>query len=66
MDSIDYREAKFKFLGIRKHFFKDITYHITVFDEIVVMGIVKIINLNLDSWLPESQIHNSTETWYKN
>ncbi|CAD8045961.1 unnamed protein product [Paramecium sonneborni] len=39
MDSIDYTEAKFKFLGIRKHFFKDVTYHITVFDEIVIMGI---------------------------
>ncbi|CAD8135232.1 unnamed protein product [Paramecium octaurelia] len=39
MDSIDYAEAKFKFLGIRKHFFKDVAYHITVFDEIVIMGI---------------------------
>ncbi|CAD8137743.1 unnamed protein product [Paramecium pentaurelia] len=39
MDSIDYTEAKFKFLGIRKHFFKDVTYNITVFDEIVIMGI---------------------------
>ncbi|CAD8047058.1 unnamed protein product [Paramecium primaurelia] len=38
MDSIDYKEAKFKFLGIRKHFFIDVTYHITVFDEIVIMG----------------------------
>ncbi|CAD8047209.1 unnamed protein product [Paramecium sonneborni] len=39
MDSIDYNEAKFKFLGIRKHFFRDVTYHVTVFNEIVVMGI---------------------------
>lgn len=54
MDSIDYKTAKFNFLGIRKHFFKDVTYHITVFDDIVVMGIVKIINLNLDNRLPES------------
>ncbi|CAD8140143.1 unnamed protein product [Paramecium octaurelia] len=38
MDSIDYKEARFKFLGIRKHFFKDVTYHITVFDDIVTIG----------------------------
>ncbi|CAK83348.1 unnamed protein product (macronuclear) [Paramecium tetraurelia] len=38
MDSIDYKEARFKFQGIRKHFFKDVTYHITVFDDIVTIG----------------------------
>ncbi|CAD8142915.1 unnamed protein product [Paramecium octaurelia] len=38
MDSIDYQEAKFKFQGVRKHFFKDVIYHITVFDDMVTMG----------------------------
>ncbi|CAK72784.1 unnamed protein product (macronuclear) [Paramecium tetraurelia] len=38
MDSIDYQEAKFKFEGVRKHFFKDVTYHITVFEDMVTMG----------------------------
>ncbi|CAD8138688.1 unnamed protein product [Paramecium pentaurelia] len=38
MDSIDYQEAKFKFQGVRKHFFKDVNYHITVFDDMVTMG----------------------------
>lgn len=42
MDSIDYADAKFKFLGIRKHFFKDVAYHITVFDDLVIMGIVRV------------------------
>lgn len=41
MDSIDYLEAKFKFQGVRKHFFKDAVYHITVFDDMVIMGTVK-------------------------
>ncbi|CAD8136175.1 unnamed protein product [Paramecium octaurelia] len=38
MDSIDYQEAKFKFEGVRKHFFKDVTYHIAVFEDMVTMG----------------------------
>ncbi|CAD8076675.1 unnamed protein product [Paramecium sonneborni] len=38
MDSIDYLEAKFKFQGVRKHFFKDAIYHITVFDDMITMG----------------------------
>lgn len=40
MDSIDYMEAKYKFVGVRKHFFKDVTYYVTVFDDMVTMGIV--------------------------
>lgn len=45
MDSIDYMEAKYKFVGVRKHFFKDVPYFITVFDDMVTMGIVKIENI---------------------
>lgn len=40
MDSIDCMEAKYKFVGVRKHFFKDVTYYITVYDDMVTMGIV--------------------------
>lgn len=40
MDPIDYSDAKLKFMGVRKHFFRDVAYHVTVFDDLIVMGIV--------------------------
>ena len=43
MDSIDYLEARFTFQGVRKHFFKDVIYHVTVFDDMITMGTVEIL-----------------------
>ncbi|KAM3131334.1 hypothetical protein pb186bvf_016516 [Paramecium bursaria] len=38
MDHIDYTEVRFQFIGVRKHFFKDKSYYISVFDDSFVMG----------------------------
>lgn len=40
MDPIDYSDAKLKFMGVRKHFFRDVTYYVTVFEDLIVMATV--------------------------
>ena len=40
MNYIDYSEARLSFIGTRKHIFKDKQYHINVFDDFLLMGIV--------------------------
>ncbi|CAD8088022.1 unnamed protein product [Paramecium sonneborni] len=38
MDYIDYTEIRFQFIGVRKHFFSDKQYYVSVFDDCFVMG----------------------------
>ncbi|CAD8072470.1 unnamed protein product [Paramecium sonneborni] len=40
MDSIDYSQVRFSFIGTRKHIFKDKKYYINVFDDFLLMGII--------------------------
>lgn len=42
MDYLDYSEARFSFVGVRKHFFQDKQYFVTVFDDCFMMGTVMI------------------------
>ncbi|CAD8080003.1 unnamed protein product [Paramecium primaurelia] len=39
MEYIAYTDAKLKFIGTRKHFFKDKQYYVSVFEDYFVMGI---------------------------
>ncbi|CAD8101392.1 unnamed protein product [Paramecium sonneborni] len=41
MDYIEYKDAKFKFIGYRKHFFRDKKYYISVFQDYFTMGSVQ-------------------------
>ncbi|CAD8160999.1 unnamed protein product [Paramecium octaurelia] len=38
MDYIDYAEIRFSFIGVRKHFFSDKQYYVSVFDDCFIMG----------------------------
>ncbi|CAK70423.1 unnamed protein product (macronuclear) [Paramecium tetraurelia] len=38
MDYIEYKDAKLQFVGIRKHFFRDKQYYVTVFQEYFTIG----------------------------